>query len=160
MNILSFFKLLYTIFGGSEPDIEYIQSLEVARRENWPGVRAAPDFLDDERCRKLAQLYSNTASLPPEDSLALIASYAGSSYLDNFSSSIRSPLPRHHRPGASRRALQEWGTGCGKNRKKGLHKNLPPRCRERPQAFQIRFFFTPGSAESPTQSACSMRLRR
>lgn len=86
MNILSFFRLFYTIFGGSEPDIEYIQSLGLLAVKIGQVFALRPDFLDDERCRKLAQLYSNTTSLPPEDSLALIASYAGSSYLDNFSS--------------------------------------------------------------------------
>jgi ubiquinone biosynthesis protein len=86
MNIFSFFRLLHTIYAGSEPDIEYIQSLGLLAVKIGQVYALRPDFLDDQRCRVLARLYSNTTSLPPEDSLALISSYAGSHFLDNFSS--------------------------------------------------------------------------
>ena len=86
MNIFSFVRLLRTIYADPEPDIEYIQSLGLLAVKIGQVFALRPDFLNDERCRVLARLYSNTTSLPPEDSLALIASYAGSTYLDNFAS--------------------------------------------------------------------------
>ena len=86
MNVFSFFRLLRTIYADPEPDIEYIQSLGLLAVKIGQVFALRPDFLNDERCRVLARLYSNTTSLPPEDSLALIASYAGSTYLDNFAS--------------------------------------------------------------------------
>ena len=86
MNIFSFFRLLHTIYAGSEPDIEYIQRLGLLAVKIGQVYALRPDFLDDQRCRVLARLYSNTTSLPPEDSVALICSYAGNQFLDNFSS--------------------------------------------------------------------------
>lgn len=92
MNVFSFFKLLHTIYGKNEPDLEYIQRLGLLAVKIGQVYALRPDFLGDERCRALAKLYSNTDSLPPEDAVRLIESYAGPDYLKNFSSFDRTPF--------------------------------------------------------------------
>jgi len=85
MNILNFFRLLNTIYSDPVPDIAFIQRLGLLAVKIGQVYALRPDFLGDERCRALAKLYSHTESLPPEDALQLIRSYAGDSYLENFS---------------------------------------------------------------------------
>lgn len=85
MNALNFFRLLKTIYGDREPDIAFIQRLGLLAVKIGQVFALRPDFLGDQRCRTLAQLYSHTESLPPEDALQLIRTYAGSDYLDSFS---------------------------------------------------------------------------
>jgi len=84
MNIFNFFRLLNTIYGDREPDIAFIQRLGLLAVKIGQVYALRPDFLGDERCRALARLYSHTESLPPEDAVKLIESYAGSDYLKNF----------------------------------------------------------------------------
>jgi len=120
-----------------------------------------PDFLDDQRCRVLGRLYSNTTSLPPEDSLALIASYAGSTYLENFASFNPQPFASASIGQVHRAVLKTGEQVAVKIVKKEYAKKLPPRRRQCAQAFPIApSSFTPGSAAWPTPSACSGRLRR
>jgi ubiquinone biosynthesis protein len=92
MNFVSFFRLLNTIFRDREPDIAYIQRLGLLAVKIGQVFALRPDFLGDERCRVLARLYSNTESLPPEDALKLIDSYAGIDYLDHFASFEAKPF--------------------------------------------------------------------
>jgi ubiquinone biosynthesis protein len=92
MNVLSFFRLLNTIYRDREPDIALIQHLGLLAVKIGQVYALRPDFLGDERCRTLAKLYSNTQSLPPEDAIKLIESYAGSRYLDRFSEFDRKPF--------------------------------------------------------------------
>jgi ubiquinone biosynthesis protein len=75
---------LNTIYGDREPDIAFIQRLGLLAVKIGQVYALRPDFLGDERCRALARLYSHTESLPPEDAVKLIESYAGSDYLKNF----------------------------------------------------------------------------
>jgi ubiquinone biosynthesis protein len=84
MNAVSSFHLLNTIYGKGPPDIAFIQRLGLLAVKIGQVYALRPDFLGDEKCRALARLYSNTKSLPPEDALPLIESYAGSDYLSNF----------------------------------------------------------------------------
>lgn len=86
MNALTFLGLLNTIYYDREPDVAYIQSLGLLAVKIGQVFALRPDFLGEDRCRALARLYSNTDSLPAEDAIRLIESYAGKSYLDNFRS--------------------------------------------------------------------------
>jgi ubiquinone biosynthesis protein len=84
VNALDFFRLLNTIYGDREPDIAFIQRLGLLAVKIGQVYALRPDFLGEERCRILSQLYSHTGSLPPEDAVPLIESYAGAGYLGNF----------------------------------------------------------------------------
>jgi len=86
MNALNFLRLLRTIFGKGEPDIAFIQHQGLLAVKIGQVFALRPDFLGDAKCRALAQLYSHTESLPPEDALKLITASAGPRYLDNFAS--------------------------------------------------------------------------
>lgn len=85
MNVFSFFRLLNTIYRDREPDTAYIQSQGLLAVKIGQVFALRPDFLGDERCRILARLYSHTESLPAEDAVKLIETYAGAGYLDHFS---------------------------------------------------------------------------
>ncbi len=84
MNILNFLRLLNTIYVDRVPDIAFIQRMGLLAVKIGQVYALRPDFLGEGRCRALARLYSNTNSLPPEDALGLIRTYAGASYLQNF----------------------------------------------------------------------------
>ena len=84
MNALTFVGLLNTIYYDREPDVAYIQSLGLLAVKIGQVFALRPDFLGEDRCRALARLYSNTNSLPAEDAMRLIKSYAGERYLENF----------------------------------------------------------------------------
>ena len=92
MNIPNFFRLLNTIYSDREPDIAFIQRLGLLAVKIGQVYALRPDFLGEERCRALARLYSHTDSLPPEDAVKLIESYAGADFLKNFSSFDTTPF--------------------------------------------------------------------
>ena len=85
MNILSFLRLLGTIFGDREPDIHLIQRQGLLAVKIGQVFALRPDFLGEDRCRVLARLYSNTEALPAEDALKLIERYATPRFLERFS---------------------------------------------------------------------------
>ncbi len=85
MNILSFLRLLGTIFRDREPDIHLIQRQGLLAVKIGQVFALRPDFLGEDRCRVLARLYSNTEALPAEDALKLIERYAMPRFLERFS---------------------------------------------------------------------------
>ena len=143
MNIFSFFRLLHTIYAGPEPDIEYIQSLGLLAVKIGQVFALRPDFLNDERCRVLGRLYSNTTSLPREDSLALIASYAGSTYLDNFASFNPQPFASASIGQVHRAVLKTGEQVAVKIVKKDYAKNFRRDAASVRRLFQFAIFFYP-----------------
>lgn len=71
MNIYRFVKLLHNIYAAKEPDLDFIQEsgLLAVKIGQIHAVRI--DFLPEDKCRKLAQLYRKTVPLPAEDAKKL-----------------------------------------------------------------------------------------
>ena len=73
MNWFGFARLIHAIFGRTLPDLQAIE------RQGLLAVKIAQvfalriDFLDQERCRHLAQLYRHTGHLPMENLQRLLA---------------------------------------------------------------------------------------
>lgn len=92
MKTLEFFALLHLIFGRAAPDLGQIQRYGLLAVKIGQLFALRPDFLGEERCRQLAQLYSHAESLPDEDARALLATYGGPQYLSHFSSFAFTPF--------------------------------------------------------------------
>ena len=84
MNPINFLRLRHTIYFAPEPDLALIQRLGLLAVKLGQIHALRPDFVGEDRARILARLYSNADSIRPENALALIASYAGPAYMDNF----------------------------------------------------------------------------
>ena len=84
MNPINFLRLIHTIYFAPEPDLALIQRLGLLAVKLGQIHALRPDFVGEDRARILARLYSNADSIRPENALALIASYAGPAYMDNF----------------------------------------------------------------------------
>jgi ubiquinone biosynthesis protein len=67
MNIFKFFSLLREIFYKQDPDIDKIQSMGLLAVKIAQVFALRPDFLDDEKCRKLSVLYRKALPVPFED---------------------------------------------------------------------------------------------
>lgn len=73
MNALGFVRLMRTIYGPDRPDIELIESLGLLAVKIGQVYALRPDFLTDEKCRTLAQLYRHTSyPTADEDAEALL----------------------------------------------------------------------------------------
>jgi len=143
MNLFSFFRLLYTIYGDREPDIKYIQRLGLLAVKIGQVYALRPDFLGDERCRSLARLYSNTTSIPPEDALRLISSYAGSHYFENFSSFNPEPFASASIGQVHRAVLKTDEQVVVKLVKKDYSANFKRDVRNVRRLFRFAIFFYP-----------------
>jgi len=143
MNIVSFFRLLYTIYSDRQPDIEYIQRLGLLAVKIGQVYALRPDFLGDERCRALARLYSNTTSIPPEDALRLISSYAGSHYLENFSSFNPEPFASASIGQVHRAVLKTGEQVVVKLVKRDYSANFKRDVRNVRRLFKFAIFFYP-----------------
>jgi ubiquinone biosynthesis protein len=143
MNILSFFRLLQTIYGDREPNIEYIQRLGLLAVKIGQVYALRPDFLGDERCRALARLYSNTDSLPPEDALKLIETYAGSHYLENFSAFDPKPFASASIGQVHRAVLRTGEQVAVKIVKKDYAQNFRRDAASVRRLFKLAIFFYP-----------------
>jgi ubiquinone biosynthesis protein len=143
MNVLSFFRLLNTIYRDPEPDIEFIQRLGLLAVKIGQVYALRPDFLGDERCRVLARLYSNTESLPPENAIKLIVSYAGAGYLSNFSSFEAKPFASASIGQVHRAVLKTGEQVVVKIVKKDYAQNFRRDVNSVRRLFQFAIFFYP-----------------
>jgi len=143
MNILSFFRLLNTIYIDREPDIAFIQRLGLLAVKIGQVYALRPDFLGDERCRALARLYSNTQSLPAEDAVKLIESYAGAGFLNNFSEFNTTPFASASIGQVHRAVLRTGEQVVVKLVKKDYAANFKRDVRNVRRLFQFAIFFYP-----------------
>lgn len=143
MNILSFLRLLHTIYSEPEPDIQSIQRLGLLAVKIGQVFALRPDFLGEERCRALARLYSNTESLPPEDALRLIESYAGAHYLENFSAFDPEPFASASIGQVHRAVLKSGEPVAVKIVKRDYARNFRRDAASVRRLFRIAIFFYP-----------------
>jgi ubiquinone biosynthesis protein len=67
MNWLGFIGLMRDIYGPGQPDLEKIQRQGLLAVKIGQTFALRADFLDEAKCRHLARLYRQTATLLPED---------------------------------------------------------------------------------------------
>ena len=84
MNALSFIHLMMMIFSKKKADLDAIQRKGLLAVKIAQTFALRVDFLSQEQCTHLAQLYSATIPLPSEDALKLIHTYTDQSWRDQF----------------------------------------------------------------------------
>jgi ubiquinone biosynthesis protein len=92
MNWFNFIRLIKTIYGSKLPDIAFIESLGLMAVKIGQTYALRFDFLPEQNCRHLAQLYRHTDSLPPASFTALLNATVEKKWLDSFSSIDENPL--------------------------------------------------------------------
>lgn len=92
MGLLRFLRLLNTILRDREPDLAFIEKSGLLAIKLGQMFALRPDFLGDQRCRILSNLYRHVGSIPAEDALRLIEGYAGKDYLSHFASFQAEPF--------------------------------------------------------------------
>ncbi|HTY07862.1 MAG TPA: AarF/ABC1/UbiB kinase family protein [Candidatus Edwardsbacteria bacterium] len=91
MRWLGFIGLLRDIYGPGLPDLDKIQRQGLLAVKIGQTFALRADFLDEAKCRHLAQLYRRTLSLPPEDVDRLLRG-TPPGWRDAFTSIEREPL--------------------------------------------------------------------
>lgn len=84
MNALSFIQLMKMIFSKKKADLDAIQRKGLLAVKIAQTFALRVDFLSQEQCTHLAQLYSATIPLPSEDALKLIYTYTDQAWRDHF----------------------------------------------------------------------------
>ncbi len=92
MNWFNFIKLMKTIYGRSGPDLSFIESQGLLAVKIGQTYALRFDFLPEENCRRLAQLYRHTDLLPPASFKTLLDSTAGLDWNQAFFSIDETPL--------------------------------------------------------------------
>ncbi len=82
MNALTFIKLLRQIHGKKKPDLGWIQAQGLLAVKIAQHYALRVDFLDQEVCRHLAQLFGHTESLPADDAMALLRERMPAAWFD------------------------------------------------------------------------------
>ncbi len=91
MNWIGFIDLMRQIYGPGLPDLDSIQRKGLLAVKIGQTFALRADFLDEAKCRHLAKLYRQTASLLPEDIDRLLES-APAGWRDAFSEIEAAPL--------------------------------------------------------------------
>lgn len=84
MNWLGFVRLMRTIYGPGLPDLDAIQQQGLLAVKIGQVFALRIDFLDQEKCRHLANLYRNTVRTPGEEVRRLLTRYCGTNFLSLF----------------------------------------------------------------------------
>lgn len=92
MNIFSFLALLWEIFYKKNPNIDKIQDMGLLAVKIAQVFALRPDFLDDEKCRKLSVLYRQTKPVLFGDLENLTTSEDGKNIFKNFSEFNKIPF--------------------------------------------------------------------
>ncbi len=69
MNVISFLRLIYMIYGGKKPDAEKIQKMGLLAVKLGQVHALRIDFLNEETCLELSKLYRATIPIKSEDAL-------------------------------------------------------------------------------------------
>lgn len=85
MNALNVLRLLQHLHSKRPADLERIQRQGLFAVKLGQLYALRPDFLSEEKCRQLAQLYQHATAVPPRDPHELIARNAEPGFLDHFS---------------------------------------------------------------------------
>lgn len=92
MRWLMFIKLFKMIFGKKLPDLDYIQKKGLLAVKIAQTFALRIDFLSEETCTHLAQLYTHTTPIQEEDFFELLKSYVNPSWFDHIQSIEPKPL--------------------------------------------------------------------
>jgi ubiquinone biosynthesis protein len=84
MNWFGFIRLLRTIYGKDLPDLALIQKLGLLAVKIGQTYALRADFLPEESCKHLGQLYRHTDRVNPVDARRLLDQYTDSSWRDRF----------------------------------------------------------------------------
>lgn len=92
MNWLSFIGLMRDIYGPTLPDLNRLQARGLLAVKIGQTFALRIDFLGEEKCRHLAQLYRCTTPIPAEDVDSLIARSCPPGWREHFAQFERKPL--------------------------------------------------------------------
>lgn len=92
MNWLSFIGLMREIYGPDLPDLDRLQARGLLAVKIGQTFALRIDFLGEEKCRHLAQLYRRTTPLPAENCEALLRRYCPPGWREHFGHIERQPL--------------------------------------------------------------------
>jgi ubiquinone biosynthesis protein len=84
MNWFNFLRLINTIYGKNLPDLPFIESLGLLAVKIGQTYALRFDFLPEENCRHLAQLYRHTDSLTPASFKKLLESTVDKRWYEAF----------------------------------------------------------------------------
>jgi len=92
MRWLMFIKLFKMIFSRKLPDLDYIQKQGLLAVKIAQTFALRIDFLSEETCTHLAQLYTHTTPIKEENFFDLLHSYTTPTWYESFLSIERKPL--------------------------------------------------------------------
>jgi ubiquinone biosynthesis protein len=92
MNWINFIRLIRTIYGKKLPDIAFIESLGLLAVKIGQTYALRLDFLSEQTCKHLTQLYRHTDALPPASFKALLESAVDDTWRESFASIEANPL--------------------------------------------------------------------
>jgi len=92
MNWINFIRLIRTIYGNKLPDIAFIESLGLLAVKIGQTYALRLDFLPEENCKHLTQLYRHTDALAPALFKTLLDASVEKKWRDYFASIDESPL--------------------------------------------------------------------
>lgn len=92
MNAFTFIRLLRQIHGKGEPDLAWIQRQGLLAVKIAQHYALRVDFLDQEVCRHLSQLFGHTESLPAQDAMDLLKERMPSEWFDSVKEIEEEPM--------------------------------------------------------------------
>jgi ubiquinone biosynthesis protein len=92
MNWFNFLRLIRNIYGPKLPDIAFIESLGLLAVKIGQTYALRLDFLPEQNCKHLTQLYRHTDSLAPDSFKTLLDATVEKQWRDSFASIDENPL--------------------------------------------------------------------
>jgi ubiquinone biosynthesis protein len=92
MNWFNFIRLIRNIYGPNLPDIAFIESLGLLAVKIGQTYALRLDFLPEQNCKHLTQLYRHTDSLPPASFKTLLDTTVTKQWRNSFTSIDENPL--------------------------------------------------------------------
>ena len=92
MNWFNFIRLIRTIYGTRLPDITFIESQGLLAVKIGQTYALRLDFLPEQNCKHLTQLYRHTDSLAPASFKTLLDASVDTSWREHFTSIDEKPL--------------------------------------------------------------------
>ena len=86
MRLVTFIRFYRQLRGKKPVNVDAIQSMGLLAVKLGQIFALRPDLIDPERCIELQQLYSRAATIPEENSQALLAKFAPPGFNDHFQS--------------------------------------------------------------------------
>jgi len=84
MRLVTFIRFYRQLRGKKPVNVDAIQSMGLLAVKLGQIFALRPDLIDPERCIELQQLYSRAATIPEENSQALLAKFAPPGFNDHF----------------------------------------------------------------------------